>query len=60
VQFVAQPAVVNGQVRSKERGERTMPEAEEGGPVTPQDIRDDVARRYQDVLAARTRRDARR
>jgi hypothetical protein len=34
VHFVAQPAVINGQVRSEERGELTMPGAGQGGPVT--------------------------
>jgi hypothetical protein len=54
VHFVGQPAVISGQERSEERGELTIPGAGEGGPVTPQDVRDDVARRYQAVVAAQT------
>jgi hypothetical protein len=58
VPFVAQPAVVNGQMRNQERGELAMPGTREGGPVTPRDVRDDVVRCYQDVLAARITGDA--
>jgi hypothetical protein len=58
VQVVAQPAVINGQVRSEEHGQLTMPRPGEGDPLTPQDVRDDVARRYQAVLAAQTGHDA--
>jgi hypothetical protein len=58
VHFVAKPAVVNGEVRSQEQGELTLPGAGEGHPVTPQRIRDEVARRFQAVMATRTARDA--
>jgi hypothetical protein len=54
VQFVAWPAVVNGQVHRREQGELAMTGKREGGPVTPQDVREDVARRYEAVLAAQT------
>jgi hypothetical protein len=49
VQFVAQPAVVNGQLRSREQGALAIPETEnmEWSAMTPHDVRDDVERRYQ-------------
>jgi hypothetical protein len=58
VQFVAQPTVVNGQVQSQEQGELAMPGTEGGDPMTPQRIREDVARRFQAVMDARTARGA--
>jgi hypothetical protein len=60
VQFVAQPAVINGQVRSQERRELALTAHGDGRPLTPDRIRDDVARRYQAVMAAQTTRDAAR
>jgi hypothetical protein len=58
VQFVAQPAVISGQARYEERRELAMTAHGNDRSLTPQDILDDVARRYQAVLAARSARDA--
>jgi hypothetical protein len=54
----AQPAVVNGQMRSREQGELAMTTPGEHHPVTPEHIRDDVARRYRAVMVTQTARDA--
>jgi len=54
VQFQVQPAVVNGQMRGREQGELVSTAQRERRPRTPQDIRHDVARRYQAVVEAPT------
>jgi hypothetical protein len=54
VQFVARPVVINGRLQRQEQGQLAMPGTRAGSPVTPQDVRDDVARRYKAVLAAQT------
>ena len=58
VKFGVEPAMVNGQLRTQEHGDLAMPRLGDDRPLTPDDIRDDVARRYQAVLAARIARDA--
>jgi len=50
VQFMAQPAMVNGQLRSQEQGELAMTAPGARHPCTPRDIRDEVARRYQHAV----------
>jgi hypothetical protein len=57
VRFAAQPAVVNGELHSQEQGKFALPGSGEGGHVTPRDVGDDAARRYQAVMAAETARD---
>jgi hypothetical protein len=58
VQFVAQPAVVNGQLLSGEQGELVMTTPSERQPRTSQDVRGEVARRYQAVISTQTAHDA--
>jgi hypothetical protein len=60
VWFTAGPAVIHGHLGGWERGELAMTAHGDRRPLTPQDIRDDVVRRYQAVLVARTARGARR
>jgi hypothetical protein len=58
VQFVAQPALVNGQLLSGEQGELAMTTPGQRHPRTSHDIRDEVARRYQAVITTQTAHDA--
>jgi hypothetical protein len=60
VQFVAQPVVVNDQLCSQEQGELAVTAPGHGQPCTPQDIRDEVARRYQAVIDDQAARDGER
>ena len=60
VQFVAQPAVVTGQLNSQEQGDLAMTAPGGRHPRTPQDICDEVARRYQAVIDAQASRRAER
>ena len=54
VQFEAQPAIVNGELRTGERGELAIPGTQPSpfNLLSPQLVRDSVARRYQAVMEA--------
>ena len=60
VLFVAQPALVNGQPLRGEQGELAMTVPGQRQPCAPQDIRDEVARRYQTVIDDPVARDVER
>jgi len=52
VQFAVEPAVVNGQLRPQEQGELVWTAHGGRRPLTPHDIRDDVAPRYRAAMQA--------